>query len=109
MLNRYCVEAVCYSNNINSSVFTLGDCNHSLCVSEALTPTVPDIGNHPQWFFSYTLYIGGVIHLLMSLAVLLFFFILNAADVNPVPFHQCYLYVSEIVYSKVVNMFFLYT
>ena len=91
MLNRYCVEAVCYSNNINSSVFTPEDCNRSLCVYEALSPTVPDFSDHRHWFFSYTLYIGGVIHLYMSLQMLLSFFILNVTDVNPIPFHQCYL------------------
>ena len=79
-LNMYCREAVYYNNNINSSIFAPEDCNRSLCVSETLVPTMPDLDDHRHWFFSYVLYIGGVIHLLLSVTMLVLFFILNAQD-----------------------------
>ena len=77
MLNRYCVEAVCQNSIVNSNIFTPDDCNRSSCVSEALIPSEPDIGDHSHWFFTYALYIGGGIHLIMSLFMLIFFLILN--------------------------------
>ena len=77
MLNNYCVDAVCYNNNINNSIFSPEDCNRNLCVSETVTPTVPDIRDHSHWFF-YALYIGGGIHLLLTLAMVAFFVIFYA-------------------------------
>ena len=83
MLNRYCVDAVCYNSNVSSSIFTSEDCNRSLCVSEALIPSVPDIRDDKHWFFSYALYIGGSIHSLLSLIMLIFFLVINAPDFQP--------------------------
>ena len=77
MLRTYCVEAVCYNNTINNSIFTPESCNPSLCVSETLVPSVPEIDDHPHWFFTYALYIGGGIHLFMSVTMFAFFIILN--------------------------------
>ena len=81
--NKYCLESVCYNNSVNSSIFTTQDCNHSLCVSETHTPTVPDTSNHRHWFFCYTLYCCGTIHLVWSALMLAFFFALNA------PYYLC--------------------
>ena len=78
--SKYCLEAVCYNNSVNRKIFTPQDCNHSLCVSEAHTPTVPDISDHPHWFFSYTLYCCGTIHLILSVVMLLFFIALNVPN-----------------------------
>ena len=80
LLNSYCVEAVCYNNIVNSTMFTPEDCSGGSCVSEQLSPTVPDVDDHPHWFFSYALFIGGSIHLLLSLLMLIFFFALNISD-----------------------------
>ena len=82
MLNSYCVDTVCYDNNVSSSLFTPVDCNRSLCVSEALVPTVPDITND-HWFFTYALRIGGGIHSFLSLFLLISFLVINAPDFQP--------------------------
>ena len=74
------MEAVCYNNSINSTTFTPEDCSGGSCVSEQLIPTIPDIGDHSHWFFSCALFIGGSIHLLLSLLMALFFFALNFPD-----------------------------
>ena len=92
-LNSYCVETVCDNHAINSSMFTPENCSHSLCVSDALTPTVPDINSNPHWFFSYILYVGGVIHLLMSCTMVIFFFVMNSPYFN-LPLYEFYLYVN---------------
>ena len=47
---------------------------------ETLVPTVPDLDSHKHWFFSYVLYFGGVIHFLLSVTMVAFFFALNAQD-----------------------------
>ena len=78
-------------------MFTPEDCNPSLCVSETLVPTVPNITDHPHWFFNYTLYIGGVIHLIMSALMALSYFIRFTPDarlprLNKAPYNF-YLYV----------------
>ena len=49
-------------------------------MSETLVPTVPDLDSHQHWFFSYVLYFGGVIHFLLSVTMVAFFFALNAQD-----------------------------
>ena len=77
MLNSYCVEAVCYNNNVNSTIFTPEDCSGGSCVSEYLSPSIPDVGDHPHWFFCYALHIGGAIHLIISILVVGLFFVLN--------------------------------
>ena len=83
MLNGYCVNAVCYNNSIISdSIFTPDDCNPSLCASEAVVPTEPDIGDQPHWFFNYALNFGGTLHLLMSVAMALSFFTIYTPDVE---------------------------
>ena len=76
-LNRYCVDTACYNRNVSNSMFTPANCSHSLCVSKASNPTVPDINHHPHWFFDYVLYICGSIHLLMSLVMASCFFIMH--------------------------------
>ena len=75
-LNSYCVEAVCYNNSVNSTTFTPEDCSGGLCVSEQLSPTVPDVGDR-HWFFFFALIIGGAIHVILSIFMVAFFFILN--------------------------------
>ena len=90
LLNRYCVDAVCHNSMVNSSIFAPEDCNSSLCVSEVLTPSQPDIGDHSHWFFTYALYIGGGIHLVASLLMLIFYLILNTPDFQPPLFERYY-------------------
>ena len=87
MLNNYCVEAVCYNNTVNSSLYKPEDCRNNLCSSQTLSPTLPDVADHPHWFFSCTLFIGGAIHLLMSLMMLASFFVINTPQVNN-PFNE---------------------
>ena len=83
MLNGYCVNAVCSNNSIISdSIFTPEDCNRSLCMSEAVVPTEPDISDHAHWFFNYALYFGGSLHLIMSVAMALSYFIIYTPDVK---------------------------
>ena len=78
MLNQYCVETSCYNNFVNST-FTPSDCDRHLCtVAKILTPTVPEDSSH--WFFDYFLYFGGTIHLVMSLAMLMSYFLINAPN-----------------------------
>ena len=83
MLNGYCVNAV-YNNNsiISDSIFTPEDCNRSLCASEAVVPTEPDIGDHSHWFFNYALYFGGTLHFLLSVAMALSYFIIHIPEVK---------------------------
>ena len=77
LLNGYCVETSCYSNVVDNSTFTSDQCNSSFCkVAKTLVPTLPDIDNG-HWFFDYFLYIGGVIHLLMSITILISYFLIN--------------------------------
>ena len=73
ILNSYCVEAVCYNNSVNSTIFTPEDCSGGSCMSEQYSPTIPDVGDHPHWFFNYALYSGGAIHTLISLIMFVLF------------------------------------
>ena len=104
LLNTYCTEAVCYNSSVNSSMFVPQNCNSSLCTSETLVPTAPDISDHPHWFFSYALYIGGVIHLSLSVTMLVLFFVLSAQDFSsPHPkqaLNKFYLYVQLMCTMK---------
>lgn len=78
MLNNYCVQTSCYNNLISNTTFTTSDCNQSLCtVAKVLTPTVPEDNGH--WFFDYFLYVGGAIHLLMSLSLLISYYLIKAS------------------------------
>ena len=80
MLSGYCVEASCYNSDVNDSMFMPEQCDSSYCeVVETLVPTVPDIDDR-HWFFDYALYIGGGIHLLMSLAMVISYFLINKAN-----------------------------
>ena len=109
MLNTYCIDAVCYNNNVNSSMFTPEDCNRSLCIYKSLIPTEPDISDHTfHWFFSCAgvLYIGGGIHLIMSVIMVASFFITHTPDVEfprlkKVPYN-IYLYVK--LHAIIVHM-----
>ena len=83
LLNSYCVDAVCYNNNVNSSIFIPENCNRSLCVSEAHVPTVPDTTNDPHWFFYYALRIGGSVHLVFSFLMFISFLVINGPDFQP--------------------------
>ena len=77
LLNGYCVETSCYSNVVDNNMFTSDQCNSSFCkVAKTLVPTLPDIDNG-HWFFDYFLYIGGVIHLLMSITIVISYFLIN--------------------------------
>ena len=77
----YCVQASCYNNVVNNnSTFTSDLCNSSYCeVEKTLVPTLPDIDDN-HWFFDYFLYIGGVIHLWMSLTMTISYFLINARN-----------------------------
>jgi len=46
--------------------------------TEIIVPTVPD--QSQNWFFSFVLYIGGSIHLLMSLAMVITYFLVNGSN-----------------------------
>lgn len=110
LLNGYCVDAVCYNNSVNSSLFTPEDCDRSSCASQTIVPSVPDIGDRPHWFFDCTLYICGSIHSIMSLLMALSYFIRFTPDVrlpqlNEVPYNF-YLYVRMLsVYAVNVLMY----
>ena len=79
MLNGYCVETSCYDNVVSNSTFTSDQCDRSFCkVAKTLIPTVPDDNQH--WFFDYFLYIGGTIHLMMSIAMLVSYLLINKAN-----------------------------
>ena len=88
-------------------MFVPENCNSSLCTSETLVPTAPDISDHPHWFFSYALYIGGIIHLLLSIIMLAFFFVLSAQDFSPShpkqSLNKFYLYV-QLMYTMKMCM-----
>ena len=76
-LNGYCVQTSCYRNIISNNTFNSSLCNPTYCEVETPVPTIPDIDNL-HWFFDYALYIGGGIHLLISLAMLISYFLVNA-------------------------------
>ena len=80
MLNGYCLENSCYNNIVANSSFNSDFCNRSYCeVTKTLVPTLPDIDNN-HWFFDYALYIGGVIHLLLSLVMIISYFLINVRN-----------------------------
>ena len=79
-LSGYCIETSCHNNHVNDSTFTPDLCNSSYCkVEKVLVPTVPDI-NDRHWFFDYVLYIGGSIHLFMSLVMVIYYFLVNKVN-----------------------------
>ena len=80
---RHCLVTSCYnSNSTNSSKA----CDSSYCEMRTPVPTIPDIDNHywffhsHHWFFDFFLYIGGSIHLLMSLGMAISYFLINATN-----------------------------
>ena len=76
-LSGYCQRVSCYGDTVGNSTFMPSDCDDSLC--KTVTPTTPaDQSDH--WFFDYVLYIGGGIHLLMSLAMLVSYLLINASN-----------------------------
>ena len=46
--------------------------------TEIVVPTIPR--ETDNWFFFYVLYIGGSIHLLMSLAMVVTYFLINGSN-----------------------------
>ena len=93
MLSSYCMQELCNGNNMSNSTFTLDDCDASYCTEETVVPTVPVIDD-PHWFFDYTLYIGGAIHLLMSLAMVISYFLINGRNFVLPDFVYQYMYVT---------------
>ena len=89
MLSGYCLEAFCYSNTVDNSTFASNLCDPNYCkVTKTLVPTLPSISDN-HWFFNYFLYIGGSIHLLMSLAMVISYFLINSGNfVLPGFFHD---------------------
>jgi len=56
--------------------------------TEVAVPAVPELEDN-NWFFSYVLYIGGGIHLLMSLVMAISYFIINGSNfVMPAVFNR---------------------
>ena len=93
MLSGYCV-ASCYNKVVDNSTFTSDWCNRSYCeVDETVVPTVPDIDNY-HWFFNTVLYIGGVPHLVLSLFMVISYFLINAPNFVLPDFFYHYMYVS---------------
>ena len=74
-------------------MFTPDQCNADYCMEETVVPTVPDIDNS-HWFFDYALYIGGAIHLSMSLAMVISYFLVNAGNFVLPDFVYEYMYVN---------------
>ena len=93
-LHTYCLETSCYNNNILSANFSANDCTRDLCaIEKSLTPSIPEDDGRSHWFFGYALYIGGGIHLLMSIAMVMSYFLINSSNfVLPDFFHR-YVYV----------------
>ena len=71
-----CLRGSSWSINVNM-VVKLFYSRH-LNGTEIIVPTVPHETNN--WFFSYVLYIGGSIHLLMSLAMVITYFLINGSN-----------------------------
>ena len=78
-LSDYCVERLCQNNSVSNSTFSPRDCTDDYCMRETAVPTTPDI-NSRHWFFDYFLYIGGGIHLSMSLAMVISYFLINSGN-----------------------------
>ena len=56
--------------------------------TEVAVPAAPELEDN-NWFFSYVLYIGGGIHLLMSLVMTISYFIINGSNfVMPAVFNR---------------------
>ena len=91
LLSGYCTR-LCHNNMTTNSMFTPNQCNINYCTEETAVPTVPDIDNS-HWFFDYALYIGGGIHLLMSLAMVISYFLINAGNFVLPDFVYKYMYV----------------
>ena len=84
-LSGYCESISCYGDPVLNSTFMPSDCDDNLC--KIVTPTTPEQNSH--WFFDYALYIGGTIHLLMSLAMLISYLLNNARNfVLPKAFYK---------------------
>ena len=47
-------------------------------MAKILTPTIPEDRDH--WFFDHALYVGGAIHFLMSLSMLISYTLINASN-----------------------------
>ena len=74
------METSCYNNIVDNSTFTSDLCDPNYCkVTKTLVPTLPNI-NDNHWFFDYFLYIGGSIHLWMSLGMVISYFLINARN-----------------------------
>ena len=89
ILSGYCLESFCYSNIVDNSTFAPDLCDPNYCkVTKTLVPTLPSISDS-HWFFDYFLYIGGSIHLLMSLSMVMSYFLINSGNfVLPGFFHD---------------------
>lgn len=96
LLSGYCMERLCHNNTIINSTFTPNQCDPSYCTEETVVPTVPDLDNS-HWFFDYALYIGGAIHLSMSLAMVISYFLINAGNFVLPDFVYEYMYVKPSV------------
>jgi len=53
--------------------------NRRLNGTEIAVPAVPELEDN-HWFFSYLLYIGGTIHLLMSFVMTISYFLINQSN-----------------------------
>ena len=85
-LSGYCQDVSCYGDTIENSTFMPNNCDNNLC--KTVTPTTP-VDQNKHWFFDYALYIGGSIHLLMSLTMVTSYFLINLANfVLPSAFHE---------------------
>ena len=72
-------------------------CDRSYCVNEAVVPSIPDFVNS-HWFFDFFLYIGGAIHLAISLAMAISYFLIHAANFVLPDFVHEWMYVSNLNY-----------
>lgn len=93
-LNSYCLETSCYANNLLSNNFTATDCDSELCsIAKSLIPTLPENDGRSHWFFGYALYIGGGIHLLMSIAMVMSYFLIYSSNFVLPDYFYTYMYV----------------
>ena len=79
----HCLVTSCY-NHITTNSSNV--CDSSYCEMKTPVPTVPDSDNDfwflhgHHWFFDFALYAGGIIHLLMSLGMVISYFLIHAAN-----------------------------
>ena len=107
MLSSYCAETSCYNKVVDNSTFTSDLCNHSYCeVDKTVVPTVPDIDNY-HWFFNTVLYIGGVAHLMLSLFMVISYFLVNAPNFVLPGFCYRYMYVYSCNLTLVNDVLFV--